>query len=100
MRLTLFSLIIYAFICKTLYAETSELNLKSYQAHEWQDPESKSFLYRTASYQWVATVPGMQFKEGPISLLPLFQFVAEEIHRLLINLQNYPFGHGMGIRTK
>ena len=36
-------------ICKALYAETSELNLKSYQAHEWQDTESKSFLYRTAS---------------------------------------------------
>jgi len=49
MRLTLFSLIIYTFICKALYAETSDINLKPYQAHKWQDAESKSFLYRTAS---------------------------------------------------
>jgi hypothetical protein len=42
----------------------------------------------------------MQFKEGPISLLPLFPFVAEVIHRLLLDLQNYPYGHGMGIKTK
>ena len=49
MRLNLFFSIICAFICEILYAEAIDMSLKPYRAHEWQDTESKSFLYRTAS---------------------------------------------------
>jgi predicted peptidase len=49
MRLFLFLPVICSFLFKALCSETSDTDLKHYRVHEWEDSESKSFLYRTAS---------------------------------------------------